>query len=286
MYTEITLDEAEVERVFEKVRKAKDKAYEGGIIRGVLDDHEKDRIRYEMRSEKAARLRLKKYTERIKNPPQSKKLNSRTLLKMYLKSGLVLDKWNKDIVKNLCRYFSGEQPPMVKNKQGELEPAYSLKKGVYIFGNCGTGKTIILSFFRRNSHNPYVIKPCIDLALEYQKEGADTIIKYDSLIKTSDPGYYYGNTKLGLCFEDLGTEDEKKNFGNLSNVLADLILKRYTNLYDYDGNEVLVAKTHATTNLSMSEIKERYGSRVHSRITEMFNIFAFDASAPDRRRNK
>lgn len=287
MHSEITLDEAEVEQVLEKVRKSRDRATEEGIIRAILSQEDVDLIKYEMRSDKAAKIRLKNYTERIKNPPEFKKLTALDLIKLYRKAGLELDKWNSDIVKNLCRYFAGEEPPVKKDKQGNTLPApYSLKKGIYLFGPVGCGKTELMAFFRRNSHNPYLIKTCVDLALEYQKAGADTISKYDTLIKTSDPAYYYGNSKLGLCFEDLGTEEDKKNFGNLSNVLADLFLKRYANQYDYDRKPVLVGKTHVTTNLSMSEVNERYGSRVKSRIPEMCNIFAFDANSPDRRKKK
>lgn len=285
LHQEILLTTEEIDTAVEKVRKSRDKFTEAGLIKGELTPEDIDQIKYEMRSKKAAQINLKRYAEKIKNPTQYKKFTAVELLLKYRKAGLELDQWNRHIVKTLCRYFAGEPAPEKRNAKGELlPPAYSLNKGIYIFGGVGCGKTELLSFFRRNSHNPYLIKPCLDLALEYQNNGADAITKYDGLIKTSDPAYYYGHSKLGLCLEDLGTEEDKKNFGNLSNVIADIFLKRYAKLYDYDKNPVLVGKTHITTNLSMSEIKERYGSRFHSRITEMCNVFAFDPNAPDRRK--
>ncbi len=41
--------------------------------------------------------------------------------------------------------------------------------------------------------------------------------------------------------------------------------------------------THATTNLSASELEEYYGNRVRSRMREMFNLISFESSAKDKR---
>jgi DNA replication protein DnaC len=42
--------------------------------------------------------------------------------------------------------------------------------------------------------------------------------------------------------------------------------------------------THATTNLSASELEEIYGNRLRSRMREMFNLVAFDKDASDKRK--
>ena len=42
--------------------------------------------------------------------------------------------------------------------------------------------------------------------------------------------------------------------------------------------------THATTNLSASELESYYGNRVRSRMREMFNLIAFDSAAKDKRK--
>jgi len=42
-------------------------------------------------------------------------------------------------------------------------------------------------------------------------------------------------------------------------------------------------KTHATTNLIAEEMEERYGSRVRSRMRQMFNLINFDKNTRDKR---
>ena len=41
--------------------------------------------------------------------------------------------------------------------------------------------------------------------------------------------------------------------------------------------------TFGTTNLNAEEIEERYGSRVRSRIRQLFNLVAFDKNCRDKR---
>ena len=59
--------------------------------------------------------------------------------------------------------------------------------------------------------------------------------------------------------------------------MAEILLSRY---------DLFVSKgipTHLTTNLSASEIEDKYGNRVRSRMREMFNLVAFDKNAGDKR---
>ena len=80
-----------------------------------------------------------------------------------------------------------------------------------------------------------------------------------------------------FCFDDLGIEQPRKYFGNECNVMAEILLSRY---------ELFVSKgipTHVTTNLSASELEEKYGNRLRSRMREMFNLVAFDKNSKDKR---
>ncbi|MDT8347935.1 MAG: ATPase, partial [Flavobacteriaceae bacterium] len=43
-------------------------------------------------------------------------------------------------------------------------------------------------------------------------------------------------------------------------------------------------KTHITTNLNAEELEARYGSRVRSRLREMFNLISFDKASVDKRK--
>ena len=67
-------------------------------------------------------------------------------------------------------------------------------------------------------------------------------------------------------------------YGNECNVLAEILLSRY----DLFTSRRLL--THVTTNLSASELEAAYGSRLRSRMREMFNLVAFDANTSDKRK--
>ena len=42
-------------------------------------------------------------------------------------------------------------------------------------------------------------------------------------------------------------------------------------------------KTHAITNLNTQELEDKYGSRVRSRMRQLFNLIAFDKESVDKR---
>lgn len=59
----------------------------------------------------------------------------------------------------------------------------------------------------------------------------------------------------GYCFDDLGTEQQIKHFGNDCNVMAEVLISRYEQFVE--NNSI----THLTSNLSASEIEMLYGNR-------------------------
>lgn len=184
--------------------------------------------------------------------------------------GWELDQYNEDVIRKLCFYFSNDA------RFESLEEGFSLKKGLLIPGPVGCGKTTLLSIFSKNSANPYRIISARTIAEQYAEFGASAIQQY-SAIQTVPPLEWYGNNKLGLCIDDMGTEQIKKNFGNELNVITEIILNRYDLKIDF-------SKTHITTNIAADEIKDHYGVRASSRMREMLNIIAFPFDAPDRRK--
>jgi len=86
------------------------------------------------------------------------------------------------------------------------------------------------------------------------------------------------NQPKTYCFDDLGTENKLKHFGNECNLMAEILLSRY----DLFISSKLL--THITTNLSASEIETLYGNRVRSRMREQFNLIAFDKNTNDKRK--
>lgn len=149
----------------------------------------------------------------------------------------------------------------------------NLKKGILLSGPIGCGKTSMMSLMRQfqQVENRFMIKSTRDISFEFIKEGYHTILKYSHLsFKNHDPLVY--------CFDDLGTENNLKFYGNECNIMAEILLSRY---------DLFVSRrltTHLTTNLSASEIEAAYGNRVRSRMREQFNLVAFDKSAGDKRK--
>lgn len=62
----------------------------------------------------------------------------------------------------------------------------------------------------------------------------------------------YGQTNKVYCFDDLGIENNIKQFGNETNSMAEILLNRY----DLHVNFGIV--THATTNLNVTEVEKMY----------------------------
>jgi len=184
--------------------------------------------------------------------------------------GWQIDEFNEPVIKTLCYYFSN-------NGNFELiEDGYSHKKGILIIGPVGCGKTTLLKILQRNNFNPFRFVSCRTVANEYAEHG-QTAIKNYSKIQDISKRECFGHSKIGMCFDDLGTESEKKNFGNQLNVMAEIILNRY------DGSD-FKNKTHFTTNMPADEIKQYYGIRATSRMREMLNIIEIPFNAPDRRK--
>jgi len=120
------------------------------------------------------------------------------------------------------------------------------------------------------TEHKFFVKPCRDISFEFIQDGYQIIHKYSK-------GKLYESEPKTICFDDLGTENNLKYYGNECNVMAEILLSRY---------DIFTAKkiqTHITTNLSASEIENVYGNRVRSRLREMINLIAFDKTILDKR---
>lgn len=179
-----------------------------------------------------------------------------------------IDKNNSLLVHQLSLYFTNDT---------EFEKAgYSLKKGVMVMGNVGTGKTEIMRFFQKNKKKCFKIISCVDISDEfsiYKSEIAD--IYSTPIDKPLHDASVFFQKDIGYCFDDLGTEEVKNDYGNKKNVMADVLMAVY--------NKKQYHKFFITTNLkSKEEIEAKYGTRVNSRLREMFNVFVLDGT--DRRK--
>ena len=165
----------------------------------------------------------------------------------------------------------------IKDQKNAAKMNINLNKGILLSGPVGCGKTTLLTLvnYFQSRQNKHVMKTCREVSFEFIKEGYDIVHKYSTLSfgklgNESWPRIY--------CFDDLGTENSLKYYGNECNVMAEILLSRY---------ELFIHKkmlTHLTTNLSATEIENLYGSRVRSRMREMYNLIAFDKGVQDKRK--
>lgn len=148
-----------------------------------------------------------------------------------------------------------------------------LNKGILLSGPVGCGKTTLMNLMKHitPTEHKFAVKPCRDISFEFIQDGYEVIHRYSK-------GKLYESNFRNYCFDDLGTENNLKYFGNEYNVMAEIILSRY---------DLFISRklqTHITTNLSASEIEKQYGNRVRSRLREMVNLIGFKKEAIDKRK--
>ncbi|WP_321345171.1 ATPase [uncultured Draconibacterium sp.] len=179
-----------------------------------------------------------------------------------------IDPLDHPLIHDLLIYAIGDKETARKRN-------LDLNKGILLSGPVGCGKTSIMMLIRYffPPGKRYRIRSTRKISFEFENDGFKVIKRYaaDTEVKNSNlrsPDY---------CFDDLGIEQVQKHFGNECDVMGEILLSRY-DLFITDR-----VMTHLTTNLSASEIEQRYGNRVRSRMRAMFNLFAFNKSVSDKR---
>ena len=159
---------------------------------------------------------------------------------------LILNQSNKNLIKALCYFVSVDE-------RFESEMGFSFKKGLLIRGISGLGKTHLVRCIEKNELNPIKIISMIEVADEIKQEGEYSINQ--------------GNNKI-IYLDDVGTEEATINhYGTKINFFKNFIEMVYLKNIDKGFGKLIIS-----TNNSFSEIEEKYGFRVRSRVKDMFNI--------------
>lgn len=169
------------------------------------------------------------------------------------------------LILKLLYYFTN-------NKEKATAHNIDLKKGLMITGPVGCGKTTLLRLMQSIAvpEKRYFFYTCREVSFEFIQDGYQVIHLYSKGVPNQQ-------TRRNMAFDDLGTEQTLKYFGNPTNVMAEILLSRY-DMFTQNG-----FVTHITTNLAASELEEAYGNRVRSRLRSMCNLIAFDKETVDKR---
>ena len=165
-----------------------------------------------------------------------------------------VDEFNTKALNLICKYFSNDIT-FEKTHKGDLT------KGLFLYGKNGIGKTSlfkIIQIISRKHKLKQLWYPIISTSEVVHKFNTDKFKDY--IIKKYSNGIY--------MFDDLGAENEANNtyvFGK-----EDIFIKILEARYDAFISKGTI--THITSNLSMSQISDRYGKRVEDRFYEMFNF--------------
>lgn len=255
----------------------------------------------EMYNKLVGKLREKKYWQKLNEPKPVVKHSAAELLKIVIGrgneriSGFNLKPEELEIYKTLAMYFADDA---AFESRGE---DFSLKKGILLYGNIGCGKTTCIQLFTMNQKQVYRVDSCREVAYTFAKEGYEGLERWFKTVPITPTDKNFYQKELSFCFDDLGTENTTKNFGNTANAMAEVILNRYD-----QESRAGKFKTHITTNLPLVEpelppnatieqinnfnnikdfnIEKYYGPRVVDRMVEMFNFIVFPENAASKRK--
>ncbi len=185
----------------------------------------------------------------------------------------VFNQNNKIIYKILLKYFTGDKSFELMNFPVMIQKG-SLKKGIFLAGNVGSGKSLIIkNIFKDYTQNrlylnSYNIFDYRDIKLEYEQYGAAALEKFTNKISNSG-GIRRNQTQVILIDDFLATGAEVVYYGNKINLADELVQIRYE-VYKRSGR-----LTHFTTNIFPAQMQEFLDERSLSRLSEMCNAIVF-----------
>lgn len=183
--------------------------------------------------------------------------NARKIVRGFLRAAGYTQNLNAKIIDYMARYRIGKEDV----RKDQAERCEMPKKGLWIPGHLGTGKTTVLWTMSAAWRIPYCDAPGI--MLKFAAEGAETVIQD---ICGAEARYQ------DIIIDDLGAEGETRRFGAMLDIPM-LIMGRYK-VWRLHGS-----RTHFATNLDRTQIVAMYGERVHDRLQEMCEVVPMEGSS-------
>jgi len=179
-------------------------------------------------------------------------------------------KEDEPLLFKLCCYF-------IQDHYSCSQMGIDTNKGLLLSGPVGCGKTSLMKLLPHLAPHKtnYEMVPTRNIVFNFNASGFEVLEKY--------------NQTKNYCFDDLGVEPTGCHYTKECNVLGEILLSRY-DLFMHHPEDVSGShqtkfriKTHITTNLNAQELEKRYGSRIRSRLREMFNLISFNENSIDKR---
>lgn len=168
-----------------------------------------------------------------------------------------IDNSNRQLITDLFHYFNG------------VEGRYNLDRGLWLYGDIGTGKSSLMRVFSeylKLSYNGFKIHICDDISNDYSRAGDLDLYTYNQ--------HGYIGKPVWMCFDELGRETIPANhFGAKLNVMQHILHIRYA-LWQSSR-----LKTFVTTNCDPMQIEMAYGDFIRDRIREMFNVILLEGKS-------
>lgn len=183
--------------------------------------------------------------------------NARKIVRGLLAAAGYIENRNGRAIDYMARYRIGREDA----RKDPADRCDMPKKGLWIPGHLGTGKTTVLWVMSAAWRIPYCDAPGI--MLKFAAEGAEAVIQDTCGIEAC---------YQDIIIDDLGAEGEARRYGATLDIPM-LILERYK-IWRLHGS-----RTHFATNLDKTQIVTRYGERIHDRLQEMCEVVPMEGNS-------
>lgn len=152
---------------------------------------------------------------------------------------------------------------------GSPNSPYDLRKGLWLDGAIGVGKTTLMNVFREfmmTFRKGFLLNTATNICNDYSVTG-----NLDIYINNISG---YSGRPITICIDELGREQIPATyFGNKLNVMQHILHQRY-GLWQSKG-----VITHVTTNLTWTKTLDRYEEFILDRCRQMFNMITVEGKS-------